>query len=312
MAYTDEQLIELRKKLSGRENLNKTIRTLLLKKEEIEKRLKPLEEAKIKEHSDVEKLEKGGIKSFFYSITGQKVEKLNKEKDEAYEADKKYEVVYKEYSALCDNLNFYIAEIKKLDEYEKTLDCFINEKKLAMKKSGHPLTEEFEQEEKLLIKIVGQVQNAEQSVYRAREVKESISMLYNVIENLYFATRDDGCEWRTVDFLSAGSVTEGRCVSADFSEQLKELEGKVAALACADVNIKAELKELRVFADRLVLLFSATSVLAPVQNIYEKAKENRDRISSVEFMLIELYDEKRREYFDVKGKYTDLIIDAKL
>ena len=167
MAYTDEQLIELRKKLSGRENLNKTIRTLLLKKEEIEKRLKPLEEAKIKEHSDVEKLEKGGIKSFFYSITGQKVEKLNKEKDEAYEADKKYEAVYKEYSALCDNLNFYIAEIKKLDEYEKTLDCFINEKKLAMKKSGHPLTEEFEQEEKLLIKIVGQVQNAEQSVYRA-------------------------------------------------------------------------------------------------------------------------------------------------
>ena len=37
MAYTDEQLVELRKKLSGRDNLNKTIQTLLLKKGEIEK-----------------------------------------------------------------------------------------------------------------------------------------------------------------------------------------------------------------------------------------------------------------------------------
>ena len=141
MAYTDEQLVELRKKLSGRDNLNKTIQTLLLKKGEIEKRLKPLEQSRDKERSDVEKLEKGGVKSFFYSLIGQKVERLNKEKDEAYEADKKYEAVYKEYSALCDTLEFYLNELKELNECDRTFDMLIGEKKLAMKKAGHPLME---------------------------------------------------------------------------------------------------------------------------------------------------------------------------
>ena len=70
MAYTDEQLVELRKKLSGRDNLNKTIQTLLLKKGEIEKRLKPLEQSRDKERSDVEKLEKGGEKIIISSRKG--------------------------------------------------------------------------------------------------------------------------------------------------------------------------------------------------------------------------------------------------
>ena len=38
MAYTDDQLVELRKKLSGRDNLYKTIHTLSTKKKEIEEK----------------------------------------------------------------------------------------------------------------------------------------------------------------------------------------------------------------------------------------------------------------------------------
>ncbi len=312
MAYTDEQLKELRKKLNGRENLNQTIRTLLLKKEEVEKRLALLEKSKVKEQADVEKLEKGGIKSFFYSLTGQKVERLNKEKDEAYEADKKYEAVYKEYSAVCDNLDFYLNALKELDECESTLDTLICEKKLDMKKAGHPLTKEIEKSEKKLLPLSKEVQSTEQAFYTVKEMKECMAELYDNIEILYYATRDRGCEWRSVDFLSGRSVKDGKRISVLFSEQLKKLEEQADVLTYTYGKIKAELKELRTFADRMLLLFSATSALAPVHNIYEKAKENKDRVSSFEFMLIEVYDEKRREYFAVKGKLADLVIDAEL
>ncbi|MBE6879306.1 MAG: hypothetical protein E7490_00540 [Ruminococcaceae bacterium] len=312
MGYTDEQLKELRKKLNGRENLNKTLRTLLLKKEEVEKRLDPLEKSRNKEQADIEKLEKSGIKSLFYSLTGQKVEKLNKEKNEAYEAQKKYDAVYKEYSAICDNLEFYLNELKELDECEKTLDTLIGEKKLDMKKAGHPLTEEIEKSEKMLLPLSKEIQSAEQAFYTVKEMKERMADLYDNIETLYYATRDRGCEWRSVDFMFGGSVKSGKTLSELFSEQLKKLEEQAAVLTYSYDKIKAELKELRTFADRMLLLFSSSSALAPVHNIYEKAKENKDRVSSLEFMLIEVYDEKRREYFDVKGKLTDLVIDTEL
>ena len=312
MAYTDEQLFELRKKLAGRDNLYKTIRTLSLKKKEIEERLKPLEETKNKEHSDVEKLERGGIKSFFYSLIGQRVERLNKEKDEAYEADKRYEAVYKEYSALCDTLDFYLKEINSLNECENMLDSLVKEKKLDMKKAGHPFVQEIEPEEKQLVKLSEQTENTRLCAFAARELKDSMAMLYEIVENLYYSTRDSGREWRTVDFLTGGSVRDGRTVSTMFSEQLKRLEGQVSSLTYSDVTIKAQLKELRVFADRMSLLFSSSSAFAPVENIYEKAKENRERVSSVEFALIELCNEKREECFSLKNKITDMVIDTKL
>lgn len=312
MAYTDDQLIELRKKLSGRDNLNKTIQTLLLKKGEIEKRLKPLEQSRDKERSDVEKLEKGGVKSFFYSLIGQKVERLNKEKDEAYEADKKYEAVYKEYSALCDTLEFYLNELKELNECDRIFDMLIGEKKLAMKNAAHPLTEEIEREEKQLSKIIGQTETIKQSVFAVEELKSSMSALHKIVENLYYATRDEGWEWRSTDFLTGVNVRDGRAISLSFSEQLKILEKHMSALTYRDEKIWSELKELRIFADRMLMLFSPGTASTSVQNVFEKTTENKERVSSVEFALNELYNEKTEEYYGIKSRLTDTVIDAKL
>lgn len=312
MAYTDDQLIELRKKLSGRDNLYKTIRTLSTKKKEIEERLKPLEQSRDKERSDVEKLERGGIKSFFYSLTGQKVERLNKEKDEAYEADKKYEAVYKEYSTLCDTLDFYLNEVNELNECESTLNTLIDEKKLAMKNAAHPLTGEIEQEEKQLSKIIGQTETIKQSVFAVEELKSSVSALHKIVENLYYATRDEGWEWRSTDFLTGVNVRDGRAISMSFSEQLKILEKYMSALTYRDEKIWSELKELRIFADRMLMLFSPGTASTSVQNVFEKTTENKDRVSSVEFALNELYNEKTEEYYGIKRRLTDTVIDAKL
>ncbi len=260
----------------------------------------------------MEKLEKVGIKSFFYSLTGQKVEKLNKEKDEAYEADKRYEAVYKEYSTLCDTLDFYLNELNELDECDRTLDALIDEKKLAMKNAAHPLTEEIEREEKQLSKIIGQTEIIKKSVFAVKELKGSMTVLHKTVENLYYATRDEGWEWRTTDFLTGVSVKDGRAISTSFSEQLKILETHMAALTYRDEKIWSELKELRIFADRMLMLFSPGTSSTSVQNVFEKTKENKERVSSIEFALIELYNEKREEYSDIKRRFADTVIDAKL
>lgn len=307
MAYTDEQLIELQKKLDRRENLNKTIRSLFLKKEELEKRLKPLDEARIKEYSDVEKLEKGGIKSFFYSLLGQEAERLKKEKYEAFEADEKYQAVYKEYAALCDNLGFYLDDLKELDECEKTLDSLISEKVFLMKKTRHPLTEETERTEKLLIALSDRINTAEQSVYTAKEIKEIITELCSILDEIYYPIADRSMEVKNIDPMIGSYVKRGRSLCKALDEQLKILEKQ----AC-DSEAKKQIRELSLFVDGLAPLLPEKKVVTQVHYVYGKISENKRRASSVEFMLIEFYNEKRSEFFDVKKRFIEMVTQAKL
>ena len=62
----------------------------------------------------------------------------------------------------------------------------------------------------------------------------------------------------------------------------------MSALTYRDEKIWSELKELRIFADRMLMLFSPGTTSTSVQNVFEKTKENKERVSSVEFALIEL------------------------
>lgn len=313
MAYTDDQLVELRKKLSGRDNLNKTIQTLLLKKGEIEKRLKPLEQSRDKERSDVEKLEKGGVKSFFYSLIGQKVERLNKEKDEAYEADKKYEAVYKEYSALCDTLEFYLNELKELNECDRTFDMLIGEKKLAMKKAGHPLMEEIEREEKLLIRIAGQIQDIEQLISDVGEAKEIATELSDETETVYeYAVRDTKVNQRPYDRIKNRHINEVQRLAEILNRKLSLLSRQLSAIDEATYDVKVEISKSIRLLDRIDFPFASFAMLGTIENVLEKAKEAEEQITSLEFRLKELSDEKLTDYTEVKQRLDDMVIDAKL
>ena len=313
MAYTDDQLIELRKKLSGRDNLNKTIQTLLLKKGEIEKRLKPLEQSRDKERSDVEKLEKGGIKSFFYSLTGQKVERLNKEKDEAYEADKKYEAVYKEYSALCDTLEFYLNELKELNECDRTFDMLIGEKKLAMKKAGHPLMEEIEREEKLLIRIAGQIQDIEQLISDVGEAKEIATELSDETEKVYeYAVRDTKVNQRPYDHIKNRHINEVQRLAEILNRKLSLLSRQLSAIDEATYDVKVEISKSIRLLDRIDFPFASFAMLGTIENVLEKTKEAEEQITSLEFRLKELSDVKLTDYTEVRQRLDDMVIDAKL
>ena len=313
MAYTDEQLVELRKKLSGRDNLNKTIQTLLLKKGEIEKRLKPLEQSRDKERSDVEKLEKGGVKSFFYSLIGQKVERLNKEKDEAYEADKKYEAVYKEYSALCDTLEFYLNELKELNECDRTFDMLVGEKKLAMKKAGHPLMEEIEREEKLLIRIAGQIQDIEQLISDVGEAKEIATELSDETETVYeYAVRDTKVNQRPYDRIKNRHINEVQRLAEILNGKLSLLSRQLSAIDEATYDVKVEISKSIRLLDRIDFPFASFAMLGTIENVLEKTKEAEEQITSLEFRLKELSDEKLTDYTEVRQRLYDMIIDAKL
>ncbi len=313
MAYTDDQLIELRQKLNGRDNLNKTIQTLLLKKGEIEKRLKPLEESRNKEHSDVEKLEKGGIKSFFYSLTGQKVERLNKEKDEAYEADKRYEAVYKEYSTLCDTLDFYLNELNELNECDRTLDMLIGEKKLAMKNAGHPLMEEIEREEKLLIRIAGQIQDIEQLISDVGEAKEIATELSDETETVYeYAVRDTKVNQRPYDRIKNRHINEVQRLAEILNRKLSLLSRQLSAIDEATYDVKVEISKSIRLLDRIDFPFASFAMLENIKKVCQKSKDTEEKIISLEFRLKELNDEKLTDYTEVKQRLDDMVIDAKL
>ena len=121
-------LNELLVKIKSKESVQNKLNDLLGQKEELEFRLKKQSKVVRKENDDVEKLEYGSLTSFFCQLLGTKEQRLNKEKEEAYQA-----------KMLYDSLEYQLSDVQKgIAYYEKQLDdirdCEVQYKELYAKK----------------------------------------------------------------------------------------------------------------------------------------------------------------------------------
>lgn len=92
--------------------------------------------AREKEDADVEKWENGSLVAFFYGVVGKREERIEKEKQEAYEAAVKHDAVKAELAAVESDLMKVKAELLRLEgcewEYKKAID----EKAAALAAAG--------------------------------------------------------------------------------------------------------------------------------------------------------------------------------
>ena len=97
-------------------------RVLERKKAELYEQLK-------KEELDVEKLEKISITNFINTITGRKLEKLEKEKKEAVAAKLKFDTVNEELKNLINDIERIEGNIRRLGNLESEYRTIINKKR---------------------------------------------------------------------------------------------------------------------------------------------------------------------------------------
>ena len=119
-------LIQLKEKSEEKKRLERLINTAKRELSEQKNKLTDLTSELKKEHDDVKRLEGAGLTSMFYSFMGNKVERLEKERQEYLAARLKYDTCKNEIEHIeieIDKLNKQVGEIGNPDaDYQKLLE----------------------------------------------------------------------------------------------------------------------------------------------------------------------------------------------
>ena len=236
MAYYDEQLQELQRKIARKRHLEAALTQLYSRRDQLKAKADELEEIMYQEQEDVDRLEGGSLAAFFYRVVGKKDEKLEQEREEAYAAKVKYDAAAAELSVVEEDIAKMVEEVTPLRGCEEQYAKLLQEKASAVKNSGSPEGEEiFRLEERL-----SRVQN------RIRELKEAIAagdeawdMAQDVLQSL-----DSAEGWSTWDMLGGGLIADVAKHS-----RLDEAQWKIEALQHQLTRFRSELADVTVYAD---------------------------------------------------------------
>lgn len=125
MAYDNAKLMELSRKIQRKGELEAILKELRENIAQLEPEVRKLMTQMYIEQEDVEKIEGNGIKAFFTALSGKKTEKLEKEREEAYDAKKKYDTANLQLETMKNDLKKYIDEYNEVrylvPDYEKAI-----------------------------------------------------------------------------------------------------------------------------------------------------------------------------------------------
>ena len=189
-------LIQLKEKAEEKNHIYKLLTKAKAELLHEEKREKELEKLLKKEYKDVQRLEDGGLTSFFYELLGTKDQRLDKERQEHVAARLKLDNCKKGLSELKTEIVHLSTEIEKLGEPEKQYKLQLERKKSELKSRDDAQLLKYEE----LLQIC---------FSQKKEVKEAIDAGEMALKGLAYAIKSLGNArgWGTVDMIGGGLLT---------------------------------------------------------------------------------------------------------
>lgn len=309
MKNCDLMLSELRTKVARKKHLKSILPEMKSQRLMLEQKQKDLEIVKLKEQHDVEKIEGGSLASFFYNVVGKKDEKLDKERQEAYEAKVKYDLATAELQALNDDI--VMAEY----EYIQLLDCEKEyeeafRKKLDYIKSVDPdLCNKLEELESNLAYVEQQNVEVQQAILAGQS---ALSASNDALERL-----DDAERWSNWDIFSGGFFVDVAKHSALDNTQaaiellqyrLRRFKTELADITIhTEINVKIEgfLQFADYFFDGI---FVDWIVRDKIHSSYESLQSTHDKIQTVLKQLKEMQQRMTSKEIDLKRQIEEIVI----
>ena len=314
MSRYDEQLQELRQKVSRKKHLEKMLADLKAQRDPLAQKVCDLEAAKISEQTDVDRLEGRSLASFFYNVVGKMDEKLDKERQEAYAAAVRYDAALRELVVLDDDIERYKAELMELNDCEARYDRLLKEKQSALKDSGSPYSSQ----------ITGIEARIAFLEHRMDEVDEAMAAGNYAINaaNQVLQSLDSAEGWGTFDLLGGGLIADiakhGHLDDAQRKIEMLQVELRRFKTELADVgNIYAEIQIsidgfLR-FADYFFdNLFTDWAVMDKINQSKSQVHDTISQIHGVMRKLNSMMAEDQAEWKQLHDELDALIVNAKL
>ena len=178
--------------------LDAQIKELYRQREERQARVDETAQRFHKEQDDVDKLEKGGLRSFLLSLTGEKEERLDQERREALAAKFQYDQAKSDLEYLENKLTDLIRERDGLRGSQERLEALWEEKSELVKAMGGPQGQQLAELDRQLADLSHQQKELEEAISAGENAKR---LLGQVQDDL-----DSARNWGTWDMLGGGLI----------------------------------------------------------------------------------------------------------
>lgn len=238
MNGTDEALKSLQRQTLEKKRLDARLRELYAQRETLQKQTEGLELARQKEQADVDRLEGRSLAAFFYHAVGRLDEQLDKERQEAYAAQVKYDAAARELAAVEADAASCEVRLSQLEGCEQRYETALAEKAAALRESGSAAAQELLDAEARIADLEGQLREI-------REAADAGEAALNAADQV-LETLDSAEGWSTWDVVGGGLLADlAKYEDLDNAqEQVEQLQEKLRQFKTelADVTIEAELQ----------------------------------------------------------------------
>lgn len=310
MQELDRKLYEMKMAMQRRKQLLSRMNTLLDQRDLLQQKEQQLYEKLEKEETDVEKLEGGSLWKYFYYIAGNYDEKLDIEKQEAYEARVRYDAAVKELDAV-------MADLDKTDrELDALADCEEEYQRLLREKTDRIHAVDAVHSE-AIVRLDETIQNLEGQY---RELSQAIAAGNRAMQAAQSAARelDSASDLGMWDMLGGGLLVDlakhshldaAQARIETLQVQLRSFRTELADVS-VDVNVQIQMDGFLSFADYFFDgLFADWAVMDHIEDSQNKVGNVIRQISQVLQTLNNMLQENETTRADIQQQRDKLIVE---
>ncbi len=319
MAYDNAKLVELFEKIQRKNHLEAVLKELRENIALLEPEVRKLMTQMYLEQEDVDKIEGNGFKSFFYSLTGRKHDIIDKERQEAYDAKKKYDAANFQLETMKNDLKRYIDEYNEVRYLEPEYEKAIKEKIELIKAKGGIETEKIAEFDKQIdvLRVKGnELREARIETGRAEGIA---TQLINILTDAEKLAKKDlmGFDWdykngENLDRRKHNMLKEAEYLSDQFAVQMGKMNKELRDVNLY-ANIDLKIGTLAKAADRFIDdIFTNASVADKITDAKERARDARIQLSQVERSLAEQISQIESQQNELKKQRDEIVRNAEV
>ena len=313
MSESNVDLKALQQQVAEKKRLEAKLQELYTQQETLETQTQTLEQAKLSEQADVDRLEGRSLAAFFYNVVGKLDQKLDKERQEAYAAQVKYDAAARELDSVQADIARCEDQTAQLEGCEERYQAALQEKAAAIRRSGSDAARK-------LLETETRISALESRMKEIREAVDAGSTALQAADKV-LATLDDAESLSTWDVLGGGLLVDlAKHESLDNAqEQVEQLQEDLRRFKTelTDVTVEADLRVsidgFLQFADFFFDgLFADLAVMDHIHGSQEKVRKTRDEIQTVLSRLADMQTETGEELDTEQQRADQITVDAVL
>lgn len=234
--YYDGQLQALQEQIARKKQLTAMESELIRQRDSLSERVRELNEIRLAEQADVDRLEGRSLAAFYYNVIGKMDQKLDQERREAYAARVKYDAAAGELEAVRRELDRCQAELVQLRDCEQQYQKVLRQKAAAVKSAGGADAEEILKLEARIVSLKSQEKELREAISAGTAARYTADDIMSAL--------DSAEGWGTWDLFGGGLI-------ADLAKhgELDEAQSMIEQLQSQLRRFKTELADVTVRAD---------------------------------------------------------------